>query len=240
MHSHSASQRKRATLAGSRTAYQTKAACSVRSLVATHAHRQKEEDEDEDASYALSLAVEDEGAERMRSYLHLLSLLLPSALTCQEPPQQALWSTETDRSTVSSDAFRRRLNVCPLRCTAALAPPPARCRVPNSFAPPCARRATQEEWARSTERWIMQPFRSEDARASKETLCMICGTAHSDEGDPLLVCDGRQRKRHGRQRKGALCNQLCHLSCAGLDSVPDGRWLCSGCASARPTRQRSA
>ena len=57
-----------------------------------------------------------------------------------------------------------------------------------------------------------------DQGQNEDDLCCIC----RDHGE-LLICDG------GDHAPG--CSRGFHISCVGLESIPDGDWICQACAS---------
>lgn len=54
-----------------------------------------------------------------------------------------------------------------------------------------------------------------------DEVCIVCSNGDSNDGNELLLCDGKN------------CKICCHLKChrPQLSAVPDGKWLCEGCAN---------
>jgi hypothetical protein len=50
-------------------------------------------------------------------------------------------------------------------------------------------------------------------------VCCIC-----NDGGELMICDG------GEELKG--CGKSFHIACVGREEIPNGDWVCSGCANA--------
>lgn len=53
----------------------------------------------------------------------------------------------------------------------------------------------------------------EEEDIQNDDPCIVC-QEYGDEAE-LLICDG--------------CDSMCHVFCAGLDSVPTGSWICENC-----------
>jgi len=47
------------------------------------------------------------------------------------------------------------------------------------------------------------------------TVCPVCGSGHSTDKDPFLVCDESEALIHG-----------VHVNCLGLKEAPEGEWMC--------------
>jgi len=59
-----------------------------------------------------------------------------------------------------------------------------------------------------------QPF--ENAPSYQDTLCQICFGADSEDGNPIIICDG--------------CDVSVHQFCYGIPEIPKGPWLCKPCS----------
>lgn len=52
-----------------------------------------------------------------------------------------------------------------------------------------------------------------------DLVCGVCGSAASDEEDPIILCEG-----------GQSCRTAVHADCYGVAEIPEGPWLCDPCS----------
>lgn len=62
-------------------------------------------------------------------------------------------------------------------------------------------------------------------RKNEEVSCGVCGSASSEDDDPIILCDG----------PSDCCSTAVHADCYGVAKVPEGPWLCDPCASVDET-----
>ena len=59
-------------------------------------------------------------------------------------------------------------------------------------------------------------------KRGEDVNCLVCQEAFEEENNTMVICDGKYDQR-------VACNRVCHIGCAGLSQVPDGKWLCQVC-----------